>query len=158
MTIGNILAPFHFLVSLMIAGGLSRPGGEMLRPAGGGTKRWEQTFLHPFTLPPQKESTNNIYLCYNGGSKAPGNERTTAFWPSAASPCRVPLFHHPPARFRRWRIIPGPEFRALRCWHHEALVVSWMGREKASRLILRRPGWELGEWFPPGRCCPRSSP
>jgi hypothetical protein len=31
MTIGNILAPLHFLVSLMISGGLSRPGGEMLR-------------------------------------------------------------------------------------------------------------------------------
>ena len=79
------LAPLHFLFSLMISEGLSRPGGEVLR----GAKRWEHTFLHPFTLPPQKESTKNIYFCYNGGSKAPGHGRTIAFWPSAAPPRRV---------------------------------------------------------------------
>ena len=32
-------------------------------------------------------------------------------------------------------------------WHHEARVVSWMGREKAPRLILRRPGCNL--WVRP---------
>ena len=81
----HCLPPLHFLFSLMIQEDYQDPAGRCCAPA----KRWEHTFLRPFTLPPQKESTKNIYLCYNGGSKAPGHGRTTAFWPSAASPRRV---------------------------------------------------------------------
>ena len=49
------------------------------------------------TLPPQKESTKIIYPCSNGGSKAPGHGRTTAFWPSAALHRMVYRAQHLPA-------------------------------------------------------------
>ena len=78
-------APLHFLFSLMLSEGLSGPGGEMLRAG----QTVGSNLSAPLTLPPQKESTNNIYLCYSGRSKAPSHGRTTAFWPSAGSPRRV---------------------------------------------------------------------
>jgi len=78
-------ALLYFLFSLMISEGLSGPGGEMLRAG----QTVGSNLSAPLTLPPQKESRNNIYLCYSGGSKAPSHGRTTAFWPSAASPRRV---------------------------------------------------------------------
>jgi len=69
----------------MISEGLSGPGGEMLRAG----QTVGSNLFAPLTLTPQEESTNNIYLCHSGGSKPPIHGRTTAFWPSAASPRRV---------------------------------------------------------------------
>ena len=57
-----------------------------------------------------------------------------------------PIFALLVLRCRNWSMIqgylrPGGQARPERDWHHEALILPWIGRKEALRLILLKPDW-----------------
>jgi hypothetical protein len=49
-------------------------------------------------------------------------------------------------RCRNWSMIQGylrtgGQSRSERDWHPKALILPWIGRKEALRLILRKPDW-----------------